>query len=116
MRISSPRGQFLGKFTLESRNELGELETRPSFLPLQGTKNISERVINSRIKVEPPAAGVIIYRLGESCTYPNAALVNSSIVEYVKKHTKQCGSPSDDGAWNEDEPVLRAIVLDFSAV
>lgn len=103
VRIASPRGRFLGKVILHTR----DAESRVTFLPLPEVGS----VINPNIKVDPPAPGVVIYRPGDSCTYPNAASVNSEIVDYVKANTARSGDGTEDG-----KPALRALILDFSAV
>ncbi len=84
---------------------------------------------NPHIKFEPFMPGVFVYRL-----YPNCSLINSTLVDYVKKHTRRGKDASTirliDRPWNEpaprsgidpaahdgSKPLLRAIVLDFAAV
>ena len=89
---------------------------------------------NPHVKFEPFTPGVFVYRLEESFTYPNCSLINSTLVDYIKKHTRRGKDASTirlvDRPWNEpaprsgidpaahdaSKPLLRAIVLDFSAV
>ena len=87
--------------------------------------------MNPHLKVYPPAPGVVIYRFEESFLYPNSSLVNDAVVDYVKEHTRRGKDMSSvkasDRPWNDpgrkdedlmnaSKPVLRAVVLDFSAM
>lgn len=131
IRIARPRGYFLGRVNLRlqaTRNQ--PAEAREVYLPL----TLKPTLVNSDIKVIPPAPGVIIYRLEESFIYPNSSRVNGDIVDYVKAHTKRgldistvklsdrpWNDPGprpghDEAAENEKKPLLRAIVFDFSSV
>lgn len=129
LRVAHPRGYFLGKVTLTNPQNDGE--SREVFLPLR-----PDGVTNPGVKVEPPAPGVIIYRLEESYLYPNCSIVNSTIVDYVKQYIRRgidVGAIKiQDRPWNDPGPIsgsgeaaqeanmakpnLRAIILDFSAV
>ncbi len=84
----------------------------------------------------PRHLGVIVYRLEESLLYPNCSLLNSTLVDHVKKHTRRGKDMGEtrlgDRPWNDPgpkrgheaeelardaaKPLLRAIVLDFSTV
>ena len=122
IRIARPRGSFLGKLLVEHNTEEREV-----FVPLEPKHG----VMNPHLKVYPPAPGVIIYRFEESFLYPNSSLLNDAIVDYVKEHTRRGRDMSNvkasDRPWNDpgrkdeelmnaSKPVLRAIVLDFSAM
>jgi sodium-independent sulfate anion transporter 11 len=129
IRLARPRGAFLGKVSLE--RESGEQkEIREVFIPMK--KN---GINNPKIKVEPPAPGVLVYRFEESYLYPNCSLVNSALVDYVKENMRRGKDLSTvllrdrpwnesgprrssalDQAMNEKKPWLHAIVLDFSSV
>ncbi|TDL27441.1 high affinity sulfate permease [Rickenella mellea] len=131
LRVARPRGQFLGRVTVYSNSRRGG--SRDVYVPL---KQPNPGVLNSGIRVEPPRPGVIVYRYEESILYPNCSIMNSTIVEYVKTTTrrgkdmhnvKACDRPWNDPGTAEEEglepissnaakPLLRAIVLDFSAV
>ncbi|KAI8839337.1 sulfate transporter family-domain-containing protein [Chytriomyces cf. hyalinus JEL632] len=82
------------------------------------------------VVVEAPA-GILLFRPEESLTYPNGSYLTKRITSIVKERYKFGGSNeqakwTDVAAINRDEeqnalfskqlPVLRAIVLDFSAV
>ncbi|KAF8759798.1 Sulfate permease [Rhizoctonia solani] len=63
--------------------------------------------------------------LEESITFPNSSSVNSALVDYAKENTKRgkdmtkCprrGAQVDAAAADASKPILRAVVLDFSAV
>jgi sodium-independent sulfate anion transporter 11 len=128
LRISLPRSSFLGRVSLEY--ETGEQKgTREVFVPLK-----DNGVFNSRVKVIPPAPGVLVYRFEESYLYPNCSIANSALVDYVKENMRrETDYPrslrdrpwNDNGprrsstleqAMNEKKPRLHAIVLDFSSV
>jgi len=77
-----------------------------------------------------------VYRYEESMLYPNASILNSALVDYVKEHTRRgkdmSGISASDRPWNDpgprpgheaeelakhaSKPVLSAIVLDFTTV
>ncbi|KAJ3553455.1 hypothetical protein NM688_g3603 [Phlebia brevispora] len=122
VRVARPRGNFLGKLTIH-----GDAESREVFVPLKPDRHI----MNPHLQVYPPAPGVIVYRYEESFLYPNCSLLNDAVVDYVKEHTRRgkdmsCVRASDrpwndpghkdEGIDNESKPLLRAIVLDFSAI
>lgn len=132
VRLAHPRGYFLGKITLrqeESRSS-GQPESREVYVPL----NPKASLMNSSIKITPPAPGVIVYRYEESFLYPNSSLLNTILVDYVKANMRRGRDMSDikvsDRPWNDPgtrngaeeqienmkKPILRAIVLDFSSV
>jgi sodium-independent sulfate anion transporter 11 len=130
VRVAHPRGNFLGKVTLQadSQNSKGSREV---FIPL--TPN---GVLNPSVKVDAPSPGIIIYRFEESFLYPNSSLVNDTLVDHVKAHTRRGKDMShvklSDRPWNDPgpsrhgaaadqevndrKPTLHAIVLDFAAV
>ncbi|KAK7693191.1 hypothetical protein QCA50_002757 [Cerrena zonata] len=132
IRIARPRGYFLGKVTLKLHGPsvAQPTATRDVYVPL----NPKASLMNADVKVLPPAPGVIVYRLEESLVYPNSSMVNSVLVDYVKEHTRRGIDMSTvsmgDRPWNDpgpkpgqDEneenlkkPLLKAIVLDFTAV
>jgi solute carrier family 26 (sodium-independent sulfate anion transporter), member 11 len=130
VRIAHPRGYFLGKVTIqaESPDTTGPREV---FVPME-----PDGVTNSRIKVDAPSPGIIIYRFEDSFLYPNSSLANSALIDHVKAHTQRGRDmtkvaaadrpwndpgPSAHGAAadqeiNEMKPILHAIVLDFSTM
>ncbi|KAF2866440.1 sulfate permease 2 [Massariosphaeria phaeospora] len=87
---------------------------------------------NPKTKVEPPYPGVFIYRFSENFNYLNQALHMDHLLSHVLEHTRR--TKTDDGIavkdrlWSDTPPpaklsaetaclpVLRAIILDFSAV
>ncbi|KAJ6493233.1 sulfate transporter family-domain-containing protein [Mycena sanguinolenta] len=125
IRIAHPRGAFLGKVTVRG-NRAESAESRDVFVPL--TQN---SITNPHIKIDPPSPGVIVYRHEESAVFPNASIVNSALVGYVKKHMRRgkdmSNIPASERAWNDPGPSvggeiandklpdLRAIVIDLSA-
>jgi sodium-independent sulfate anion transporter 11 len=128
VRIAHPRGSFLGKATV--RESSGDKSQREVFLPLD-----KRGVTHHDLKVTPPSPGVLVYRFEESYLYPNASIVNSVLVDYVKENLRRGrdmthvklsdrpwndpgsrGGAAQDQINNEKKPVLHAIVLDFSTV
>jgi solute carrier family 26 (sodium-independent sulfate anion transporter), member 11 len=122
IRIARPRGSFLGKLTVQHN-----METREVFAPLKP----KDGVMHPHLHVYPPAPGVVIYRFEESFLYPNSSLVNDALVDYVKENTRRGKDMSSVSAserpWNDpgqkdeelknaSKPILRAVVLDFSAM
>ena len=119
----------MGKVTVRSNPSDGKT-TREVFVPL--SKN---GVTNPEINVTSPSPGIIIYRFEESYLYPNSAIVQSVLVDHVKKYTRRGKDMTNikaaDRPWNDaggsgggeteqecnmKKPILHAIVLDFSNV
>jgi solute carrier family 26 (sodium-independent sulfate anion transporter), member 11 len=132
VRIARPRGTFLGRVVLHETN--GK-ETRDVFIPLPSSSSQPQGVINPAIKVSPPIPGVIIYRFEESFIYPNSSYISSVLMDYIKETTRRGKDMSlvsaSDRPWNDpgpprgttvdpetdaNKPILRAVVLDMSAV
>ncbi|KAI5823724.1 sulfate permease [Schizophyllum commune Tattone D] len=151
IRVAHPRGKFLGKVILRrgtalpssasfSSGKTASLKAgissaeyeREVFVPL----NEGTTAARHGVEVVPPAPGVIIYRFEESYLYPNSAVMNERIVDYVKTHTRRGidyatisladrpwndpgtrgGTAEEEQKRNEALPVLRAVVLDFSSI
>ncbi|KAG8898388.1 hypothetical protein FRB99_007458, partial [Tulasnella sp. 403] len=131
IRIARPKGHFLGRVVLRQGEEK---DYREVFVPIPGANGNNSNV-NPHIKVDPPAPGVVIYRPEESVLYPNSSLVTDALVDYVKKVTKTGRDLSNislaDRPWNDPgprsgklvlspedaaKPILRSVVLDFTAV
>ncbi|KAF5331065.1 hypothetical protein D9619_005937 [Psilocybe cf. subviscida] len=130
IRVAHPRGSFLGRVTVreESSSSTGD---RDVFLPLD-----KSGITSKDIKITPPSPGVIVYRFEESYLYPNASIINSALVDYVKENMRRGRDMSNvklsDRPWNdpgprrgggaaeqvenEKKPILHAVVLDFSTV
>ncbi|KIJ98420.1 hypothetical protein K443DRAFT_9159 [Laccaria amethystina LaAM-08-1] len=130
LRVARPRGAFLGKVTV--RPSSGSTVDRDVYLPL--TK---DGITNPYVKVEAPSPGVLIYKFEESYVYPNAHIVYTAIVDYVKANLRRGKDMSNvklgDRPWNDPgprrpgdyeieqsanlrKPILHALVLDFSTV
>lgn len=130
LRLAHPRSSFLGKVFLESES-VERKETREVFVPMK-----ENSIFNARVKVVPPAPGVLVYRFEESYIYPNCSIASSALVDYVKENMRRgidhlVTVPLRDRPWNdsgprrssnleqamnEKRPRLHAIVLDFSSV
>lgn len=128
--ISSPpsiASEDLKKSPIEEQTEVNSGVIRKyKWVPM------SHRNINSKITILPPPPGVIVFRPNESFTYPNCSSQVDRLFDEVKRvtrrgqqniHTKLGDRPwNDHGPRNRSEPevderpILRAVVLDFSAV
>ncbi|KAJ5183858.1 sulfate anion transporter [Penicillium capsulatum] len=102
-------------------------DQRPVFLPLDKRDGDG-----TDVKLESPRPGVFVYRFSEGFNYPNAGHYLDPMVQEILKNTRRADSQGyvkGDRPWNdpgpgrkENEmdtsqlPLLRAIVLDFSAV
>ena len=119
----------MGKVSVRGNPSDGKA-TREVFVPL--SKN---GVTNSEINVMPPSPGIIIYRFEESYLYPNSSIVQSVLVDHVRKYMQRGKDMTNvkaaDRPWNDaggrgegeteqernmKKPILHAIVLDFSTV
>ncbi|KZS89863.1 high affinity sulfate permease [Sistotremastrum niveocremeum HHB9708] len=126
-RLMIPRGKFLGKVDVHSTDEG---PARQVFIPLN-----KPGIINPHVRVEPPAPGVLIYRHEDGLLYPNSSSFNSLLVDHVKATTRRgkdmSNVPLSQRAWNDPgprrgaevdtsidltQPIIKAIVLDFSVV
>lgn len=123
-RIARPRGHFLGRVRLSDGKS-----TRDIYIP------VDRRTVNPNVKVENPPPGIIVYRPTESFTYPNSSTQCDILVDEIKRVTKRGKANAfptlGDRPWNDPgprkgfsaeqiaadlRPILRAVVLDFSAV
>ncbi|KAJ3089879.1 hypothetical protein HK102_005265 [Quaeritorhiza haematococci] len=90
------------------------------------------------LSTHSPPAGVLIFRIEESLTYPNSAYITEKILEFVRHHTAFGGEKRKPGdrLWCDDTeeraaaliknkglsasleklPVLKAVIFDFSSV
>ncbi|KAJ5520991.1 sulfate anion transporter [Penicillium fimorum] len=117
-RHAKAPGQFLGQaWVTDENNQV------PLFLPMNEPK------ANPAIKIEKPRPGVFVYRFSEGFNYPNASHYFDDLVQTIFKHTRgtnaEIYAKKGDRPWNEpvssstDDshlPMLRAVILDFSAV
>ncbi|EEB07373.1 sulfate transporter [Schizosaccharomyces japonicus yFS275] len=128
-RIAKPAGSFLGQLRIANKyvdDNAVEL-VREVFVPLD------QKGLNPNVTVEAPPRGLLIFRLQESFTYPNAGHVNDMLVSKAKEVTRRLNNHryarKGDRPWNDYEkaskkidpaldtrPILKAVILDFSAV
>lgn len=131
-RIARPKGHFLGRVRIQPESPENGTQVRDVYVPLVNEDGVTNRDIN----VEAPPPGIIIYRFEESFLYPNASVINDRLVDHVKQHTRRGKDYSNisagDRPWNDPgpkkgqaieqaeenaaKPLLRAVILDFSAV
>ncbi|KAL7421766.1 Sulfate permease 2 [Cryptotrichosporon argae] len=136
-RMARPKGNFLGRVRIQpeggkTASPGAHSHAREVYVPI-GNNN---GVLNRDIDVEAPPPGIIVYRFEESFLYPNASYINDRLVDRVKAETRRgkdySGISAGDRPWNDPgpkqkdaaalyeaeraRPLLRAIILDFSAV
>ncbi|KAF2470897.1 sulfate permease 2 [Lindgomyces ingoldianus] len=102
--------------------------SREAYIPLTHSDGS-----NPAIDVHSPYPGVYIYRFSEGFTYLNQAQYLDDLTQFVQKHSRPTildrYEKLGDRPWNDpgprrgvqinpddDRPVLRAIILDFSSV
>jgi solute carrier family 26 (sodium-independent sulfate anion transporter), member 11 len=135
-RVFHAHGGFLGKVkvrTLKHENEKWSPassvnNTRNLFLPLN-RKDSS----NPDVEIERPEPGIFIYRFSEGFNFPNAnsqldymahAVMTETRPTVERKYEKPGDRPWNDYTprrqkdmlADDNRPILRAIILDFSAV
>jgi sodium-independent sulfate anion transporter 11 len=125
-------GVFLGRVTVyratpDSISSGGE-RCREAYLPVNHRDGS-----NPALKFEQPYPGVFVYRFSEGFTYLNQQHYLDALVEHVQatarptkldRYTKIGDRPWNDPGprrgqpinLDDDRPILRAIVLDFSSV
>ncbi|KAJ6086598.1 hypothetical protein N7467_005512 [Penicillium canescens] len=117
-RHAKAPGHFLGQTWVNDKDA-----QHPLFLPLDDAD------ANPAIKFENPRPGVFLYRFSEGFNYPNANHYSDALVQMISKSTRPTNvevyAKKGDRPWNDpvssntDDlhlPILRAIILDFSAV
>ncbi|KAJ5781246.1 hypothetical protein N7457_006406 [Penicillium paradoxum] len=117
-RHAKAPGHFLGQTWISDGTT-----QRPLFLPIKDAET------DPSIKIERPRPGVFVYRFSEGFNYPNASHYSDGLVQTISKHTRRTNAEAyakkGDRPWNDagsssvDDshlPILRAIILDFSAV
>ncbi|OQD89000.1 hypothetical protein PENANT_c003G05456 [Penicillium antarcticum] len=117
-RHAKAPGHFLGQTWVNDQNS-----QRPLFL------SVEDADANPAIKLENPRPGVFLYRFSEGFNYPNANHYSDILVNTLSKSTRQTNTEAytkkGDRPWNDPVssntdghhlPILRAIILDFSAV
>lgn len=124
-RHAKAPGHFLGQtWTGEKGNQ------RLLFLPLQGTGGDGVCGSHADPHLQHPRPGVFIYRFSEGLNYPNAGHYYDSLVRTIFASTRRTNvnayTTPGDRPWNDPSPskdqasaelpVLRAVILDFSAV
>jgi sodium-independent sulfate anion transporter 11 len=117
-RLAHPRFSVLGRVPVKKDNE----GTRYVYIPIEDSS------VRSRVEPDPLPPGVVLVRLEDSYTYPNAAYLTDRIIDAGKSVTRRgAPPPSTNGErnWNDDGlgdlgkenlPLLRAMVIDFGPV
>ncbi|WFD33427.1 hypothetical protein MCUN1_000240 [Malassezia cuniculi] len=105
VRIARPRGNWLGLVSIEHQDpdRLGGIQQRNVFVPLDAQGGLRDPSVH----VVPPPPGILIYRVEESFTYPNASLLADQIIDKAKELTRP-GSlqprSNGDRPWNDPGP------------
>jgi sodium-independent sulfate anion transporter 11 len=109
--------------SVESNSE--ETSERTGFLPIDHADGS-----NPRVNVQSPYPGVFIYRFAEGFNYPNATRALNALTERIFEETRRTDpgllGSIGDRPWNEagskstrgfdpSKPILKAVILDFSA-
>ncbi|KAJ3308054.1 hypothetical protein HDV04_001843, partial [Boothiomyces sp. JEL0838] len=77
------------------------------------------------VNAVPPPSGILVFRIEEALTYPNANYVNEYVVKNVQSATKSNRKNSGERLWNVpldnsessfEMPELKGIIFDLSAV
>ncbi|KAI1910399.1 hypothetical protein LOZ53_006325 [Ophidiomyces ophidiicola] len=142
-RTAKAKGNFLGKVNvyrvthdnLQRKGDGYELSkddpawsVREAFIPMQHQDGS-----NPLIEARSPYPGIFVYRFSEGFNYPNQARYLDNLTAYIFQETRRTELQSyaklGDRPWNDPgprrgeqvnlndaRPILRAVVLDFSAV
>ncbi|KAG7433458.1 Sulfate permease 2 [Fusarium oxysporum f. sp. raphani] len=139
-RLFKTRGRFLGVVRVRTMKanvsdgtsspgsvDEGEGSLRAGFLPLDHGNGANPKVV-----VRTPYPGVFIYRFAEGFNYPNASHYLNHLTETIFKECRRTNpallGKLGDRPWNDREPrhikavenderpILKAVVLDFSSV
>lgn len=105
VRIARPRGHWLGVVSVEHSDPavVGGVLQRNVFVPLDTQDGLRDPSIH----VVPPPPGILIYRVEESFTYPNASRMADIIIDKAKSITRPGYVPSlkrGDRPWNDPGP------------
>ncbi|KAL2891006.1 Sulfate permease 2 [Ceratocystis lukuohia] len=139
VRLSRTKGRILGTVNVEEVAKEGQVlydehgtpvvkATRQAFIPIN-----AEDGHNPKVDVAQSHPGVIIYRFQEGFSYANSAQHTDNLVDIVFRETRRTlldrYEKLGDRPWNDpgprrgaainvddQRPILRAIILDFSSV
>jgi sodium-independent sulfate anion transporter 11 len=117
-RHAKAPGHFLDQTWINDGNN-----QRPLFLSSEETKE------DPSIQVEKPRPGVFLFRFAEGFNYSNANHYSDTLSQTICKQTRRTNieayAKKGDRPWNDPDsasadephlPILRAVILDFSAV
>ncbi|CAG8700563.1 2164_t:CDS:2 [Cetraspora pellucida] len=118
LRISRPKFETLGRIAIASLDD--KSSNKYAYVPsvFEGAQS--------------PPSGILIFRIDQELTYPNADYIEDEIINHVKTNTRRMSEMpkrANDLPWNEAKvtyeskiqensalPPLKAIIFDFSAV
>ena len=113
VRIARPRGRWLGTVRVSHGDGTNSVtdgsKHRQVFVPLDDKDGLRDPSIH----VQPPPAGVLIYRFEESYLYPNASHLADLLIERAKSETRPGRaarySRAGDRPWNDPGPINPAF-------
>ncbi|GJC83453.1 sulfate permease 2 [Colletotrichum liriopes] len=142
VRLAKAKGHFLGRVKVyratkdtagkgvpfNDQGEAIDIPSREAYIPIS-----KDDGSNPSIDVQTPYPGVFVYRFGEGFNYTNQAHYMDRLVEYVQKHARRTildrYEKLGDRPWNDpgprrgakidmddNRPIVRAVILDCSAV
>ena len=106
VRIARPRGHWLGVVRVEHNDPsvAGGVQQRSVFVPLDTQDGLRDPSVH----VVPPPPGVLVYRVEESFTYPNASRMADVVVDKAKAVTRPGREmrhvKNGDRPWNDPGP------------
>ena len=97
--------------------------------------SLNHKNVNPDIKIQQPPSGVIVFKFGESFTYPNCSRQADILIDEIKRETRpgidlrRQKVKLGDRPWNDglprklvydpnnidSRPLLRAVIFDFSS-
>ncbi|WFC95303.1 hypothetical protein MBRA1_001950 [Malassezia brasiliensis] len=106
VRIAHPRGHFLGVVHVQHENEgvVSTRQLRDVYVPMDN----KDRMRDPSVVIRPPPPGILVYRVEESFTYPNASRMSDVILDKVKAETQPgkviSSVRAGDRPWNDPGP------------
>ncbi|WFD02300.1 hypothetical protein MOBT1_000982 [Malassezia obtusa] len=106
VRIAHPRGHWLGVVHVQhdSGGTVKTKQLRDVYVPMDN----NDRMRDPSVFIRPPPPGILVYRVEESFTYPNASRMSDIILDKVKEETRPCKPINSikpgDRPWNDPGP------------
>ncbi|WFD30798.1 hypothetical protein MSPP1_001822 [Malassezia sp. CBS 17886] len=106
VRIARPRGYWLGIVHVQHHDTAlsGRTDDREVFVPM----DVEDGLRDPSVQIRPPPPGILIYRVEESFTYPNASHMAEVITDKVRRVTRPGASvfamKRGERPWNDPGP------------